>query len=687
MKKILLNKKVLFTLGAILPLSMVGIASSCGVKNFSEPKNTVSNIETLVKDNKTSIETASKDDAKHNKLKIQLLTAAGAVNDQSFNQSIWEALQSFGYLAGLTTSEVKYTNSPSQDRLHDFYDRMLKSDSNVWVLSGFNHGLPENSFVDWYAKPENKGKFDAKNITVVGIDFNLDESKIAPGKFITIKYRTNEAGWIAGYAASKFLADIETEVSKRTLATFGGGNEAGVTDFIAGFLGGINYWNTNNSDKKVKLSHNALTLDTGFDTGKSEKTNAVKSIVTTNNPRIILPVAGPFTATVLESMGESQYVIGVDTDQSKAFKDKSAKFFTSIEKRLGDTLFRVIRDLYLKDKASDTLITGFEKGVKSLNIFSGRSDKAVSVSENSFGEGDNKTKADAALAEAKDKFTTLTNGKTTAKDIADALGTPYMHEGSTNDQVSHLNYFVKKINGLDITEEEKTKWEKTTPDKKEENKDEKLHGDDPNAGSDSNNDTSTEVKPQDTEKPKEDKSNKDANAENSTGDVGSDTKTQKGDTTEDNNKSESGSSDKTSSDTTKDMAQPDTTEQTGNDKVNTTPNTEGTESRESGSSSGNSDNTGDKANTSEETQTTETGSSDKTSSDTTKDMAQPDTTEQTGNDKVNTTPNTEGTESTESGSSGGNSDNTGDKANTSEETQTTETGSGNDTTEQATPQT
>ncbi|WP_033160814.1 BMP family ABC transporter substrate-binding protein [[Mycoplasma] collis] len=445
-KKNLLNKKILLTLGSLASIATIATVVSCGTdKKVEKPTTNVAGITELVNSSSQAIKTASQDETKHNKLKIKLITAAGSVDDNSFNQSIYEAIRNFAALANSKESEAGYFNATSDEKLHDAYDKLLTEDINVWVLSGFTHGLPGTGFLNWLKKENNKSKFDNKKIIVVGVDWNLppNDTSMRPGSFISLMYKTNEAAWVAGYAAAKYLTDTETDASKRTLATFGGGSKAGVTDFIAGFLGGIYSWNQDNTNNKVKLSHETLDLDIGFDLKASDKITKVNNIVATNKPKIILPVSGPFTDIVLEAIKKNnidQLVIGVDTDQSKEYIANSDKFFTSIEKRLGSTVFRVLRDLYLKENLpSDSLINEFNSNSKNLTIFEGINKQAVDVSDNSFKDIQKKNKAQEALNYAKEKFIELTKNNSNLNIIDVFIG-------ATDDQVSKLNELVKKIN-------------------------------------------------------------------------------------------------------------------------------------------------------------------------------------------------------------------------------------------------
>ncbi|UWD34026.1 BMP family ABC transporter substrate-binding protein [Mesomycoplasma molare] len=424
------SKKLLLGLGSSLTgLASIATVISCAqdsVTDYSGIKAYVSTRDTEVKQ---AVEKKEIQD-----LKITLLTAGGNVNDKSFNQSLWEAISQHSSQADRKDNKYILGNS---SKLEDSYNALMSQDSNVWVLTGFQHG---DQFAPWYAK--NKENFDKKGIIVIAIDWDAEDSKVPAGKFISLNYNTDEAGWIAGYAIADYLATKETNDENRKVVTFAGGAGAGVTDFIAGYLSGIKKYNSENS-KVTKLHTDNLELNAGFVSSDSKSDAIVNGVVATG-AKVILPVAGSLTSNTLnhiKTANKSQLIIGVDTDQSKAFEKDKNLFFTSIEKRLGNTLYRVITDLFVKKGNKSDIISGFEFGKTNAHLKLGYHDGFVGVSPSSI---EDKVAADASLKKAEDKFKELVTveNKSNVKTILEIPSLSALGEGNKE----KLENIVKEIN-------------------------------------------------------------------------------------------------------------------------------------------------------------------------------------------------------------------------------------------------
>ncbi|AXE60901.1 ABC transporter xylose-binding lipoprotein [[Mycoplasma] phocae] len=456
------NRKLI--LGMVISVMAIApIAASCGFggtdTSGSYAKTDAANIRELVKTKDAEVQAAIEANTTK-KLDIVLLTAGGKVNDLSFNQSVWEAISQHSVQTKNNTSS--YIEPADDAAVTKSYDELISGQKNVWVLTGFQHSY---LFKNWLlnANGRNLDALANSNAVVVGVDWILD--KLTPeqqeklkGKIITLNYKTEESGWIAGYAAADFLAKKYPDASdraKRGIATFGGHPGKGVTDFITGFLGGIKHFNSEqgNNGKKALITSKPIVTDTNFSTQDTSKVTLVQNITTNGNPAIILPVAGPFTNTVEQSItsrNTDQSIIGVDTDQSMTFsEDKRKLFFTSIEKRIGATIYRVLTDLFIQ-KANSDIISNFNTTKKIEGVKLGYWDGFVSLSPTTK-EGNDKEFATTSLQEAKNKFESIV--PKAQKDNASALlGIKEMvdvaPEGKTVKEVNEgvLNALIAEIN-------------------------------------------------------------------------------------------------------------------------------------------------------------------------------------------------------------------------------------------------
>lgn len=450
-KKIKWNK--FLGLGLLSPVWVMGIAAACGEKSdeVQKPGNDqkqtpgtgdtqakkitdVSKISGVVDSRKSEITTAKADESKHFAMNMAIVTAAGTVNDNSFNQSSWEAVQQ---LSAITGGEITSVDS-AVDQLNTNYSALINTNKNVWVLSGFQHG---EHFINWMKNSENKSSFIEKKIVIIGVDWVDADNVIPKGQFISLTYKTEEAGWLAGYANASFMAKkFPNDPDKRSAITVGGGIFAPVTDFIAGYLAGIKAFNEKHPDKKTKITDSQININVGFKVVPTSK-ETLERLASKGSPTTLLAVGGPLTEIFSDTIANqsNRYLIGVDTDQSLVYTKTKNKFFTSILKNLGHTVFTVLADLFTK-KSGAKYLGDFEFLSKNASVKLGFKEKFVDVAETSL-QGEDKNHATEAISEAKKEFETKTKS-VSAEQIRSTLGIPSMD----SKQQEELNKLVTEIN-------------------------------------------------------------------------------------------------------------------------------------------------------------------------------------------------------------------------------------------------
>ncbi|MXR34562.1 BMP family ABC transporter substrate-binding protein [Mesomycoplasma hyopneumoniae] len=447
-KKIKWNK--FLGLGLVFPLSAIAtISAGCWDKETTKEEKSadnqnkqitdVSKISGLVNERKSEIMAAKADANKHFGLNMAIVAADGTVNDNSFNQSSWEAIQQLGALTG---GEITSVDSSTAE-LEGKYSSLANTNKNVWVLSGFQHG---DAITNWLKVPENKQLFTEKNIIILGIDWTDTENVIPTGRYINLTYKTEEAGWLAGYANASFLAKkFPSDPTKRSAIVIGGGISPAVTDFIAGYLAGIKAWNLKNSDKKTKITTDKIEINLGFKVQNTSTKERLEQIASKDKPSTLLAVAGPLTEIFSDIIANQndRYLIGVDTDQSLVYTKTKNKFFTSILKNLGYSVFSVLSDLYTK-KSNSRNLAGFEFGKKSATVYLGIKDKFVDIADTSL-EGNDKKLATEAISEAKKEFEEKTK-TTPAEEVRKTLEIPEMTDKQPDKQQESLDKLITDIN-------------------------------------------------------------------------------------------------------------------------------------------------------------------------------------------------------------------------------------------------
>ncbi|MGL6125073.1 MAG: BMP family ABC transporter substrate-binding protein [Metamycoplasmataceae bacterium] len=277
--------------------------------------------------------------------KTVLITAGGRVDDKSFNESAWGAIQLYSQQVNNTSRDhFNFEQTTNDTELDALYTKTIDQGFKTLVLTGFQQ---ERTFKAWLDKSGNRAKFENSKAIVIGVDWD-GSSFIPQGQFLGLGFASHEASWIVGQAASEYL---HAKGLPPHLNTFGGGDSDGVTDFNNGFLQGMLDWNEANPDKLVKFysgnnETNQIVLDTGF-LETTQARNTINSIVgtTANSPRIILPVAGSLSNIALDSIKDKrsgQLLIGVDSNQALAFPNDKSIFFSSVEKKVAVGIYKAM---------------------------------------------------------------------------------------------------------------------------------------------------------------------------------------------------------------------------------------------------------------------------------------------------------------------------------------------------------
>ena len=274
--------KKAFKLSLVMLLAMTVILAGCG-------------------NNKNSNSGAKSD------VKVGMVTDVGGVNDKSFNQSAWEALQALEKESGI---QVKYLQSKSNADYQPNLNQFVKDKYNLTWAIGFDLGDALSKVA-----AENKDAnlaiidsvVDAPNVE--SVTFSENEGSFLVGVVAGLTTKTNKVGFIGG---------MESPVIKR---------------FEVGFKAGV---------LAVNPSANVTITYAGAydkpDTGKS----LAATLYDAGND-IIFPAAGATGNGVFNEAksrnkagGAKVWVIGVDKDQSIEFGDDVT--LTSMVKRVDEAV-------------------------------------------------------------------------------------------------------------------------------------------------------------------------------------------------------------------------------------------------------------------------------------------------------------------------------------------------------------
>lgn len=273
------------------------------------------------------------------------VTDTGGVDDKGFNQTAWKGAQDAATSLGI---EAKLLESKAETDYVPNINAFVAEKCDIIVTVGFLLG------------DATKAAAEANPGTMFSIvDYAYDPT--IPNVLGQV-YATNEGAFLAGYLAAG--------VSKTGIVgTFGGMNIGPpVTDFMDGFVWGVQYYNTQKGTNVQVLGWDPATKE-GLFTGNFTSLDDGKTFAKNLNDEgadIILPVAGPVgqgSAALASEMGpDTLKIIGVDVDQYVLDPEHKGVYLTTVLKNMDATVAAAIK------QAADGSFTG---GVIVGNLSSG----------------------------------------------------------------------------------------------------------------------------------------------------------------------------------------------------------------------------------------------------------------------------------------------------------------------------
>ena len=148
--------------------------------------------------------TSSAAGSKASNFKVAMVTDTGGVNDQSFNQSSWEGLQS---LQKDTGAKVRYLESKQASDYATNLDKLADDDNNlIWgigyaMADAIGNASKQNPDVQ-YAIVDNG--YDPKSMggNVAGVMFRAQESSFLVGYIAGKTTKTNKVGFVGGQTSA-----------------------------------------------------------------------------------------------------------------------------------------------------------------------------------------------------------------------------------------------------------------------------------------------------------------------------------------------------------------------------------------------------------------------------------------------------------------------------------------------------
>ena len=259
--------------------------------------------------------------------KVALVCDTGTIDDESFNQSCWEAVTSY------MGDDCQYY-LPPQEASDEDRETMIRTAVNegaeVIVCVGYLYGAS----LAWAAEQYPNVKFIAVDVTKV--DIGTDE---IPANCYCITFKEEQAGYLAGYAIAKD--------GKTKLGFLGGMAVPAVIRYGYGFVQGADAAAAE-LGQNIEINY----FYGGQFYGDANITSRMEGWYSNGTQVVFACGGGIYTSAVEAALKNNGYVIGVDVDQNYigvngVEKDGYAynPFITSAMKGLTESVNTALSDI------------------------------------------------------------------------------------------------------------------------------------------------------------------------------------------------------------------------------------------------------------------------------------------------------------------------------------------------------
>lgn len=276
--------------------------------------------------------------------KACMVSDVGGIDDNSFNENAWAGMERAADELGV---EVTFLESRSAEDYERNINQHVADGCDMIVTVGFLLG--DATAAAAAANPD---------VRFAIVDFAYDP---AIPNVEGLVYATAEGAMLAGYASASWS---KTDI----VGTFGGINIGpGVTDFMDGFIAGVNYWNEQSGESvRVLGNRDPNNPDSGTFTGNFESTDDAKNItlgMLQEGADVILPVGGPIgggTFAAIDEQGADAVGLGVDVDWTESAPEFTPWLLTSIIKRIDNSVFQAVERGLNGDEVQPVFLSNLE---------------------------------------------------------------------------------------------------------------------------------------------------------------------------------------------------------------------------------------------------------------------------------------------------------------------------------------
>ena len=251
-----------------------------------------------------------------------LVSDVGGFNDKSFNQAAKAGVDQAVQELGVTSNELEST---SQADYAPYVATLQQKNCSIIIATGFNL---EAAMVA-AAKQDPAGHYAIVD----------DNPQNRPDNLKPIVFKTDEAAFLAGYAAAAYS-------QSGTVGTWGGMPYPNVTIFMDGFADGVARYNQDDSKSVKLIGWNKKTQKGSFVnsfTDQSAAANVTQQLIA-QGADVVMPVAGNAGLGALSVAQEkSAAVVWVDQDGYTSVSQYSGIMLTSVMKGIQAAVFNMIK--------------------------------------------------------------------------------------------------------------------------------------------------------------------------------------------------------------------------------------------------------------------------------------------------------------------------------------------------------
>lgn len=254
----------------------------------------------------------------------------GSWNDKSFNEAAFDGLLKAEDEIGV---QIKDAESHDTEDFEPNLTQMVDAGCDVTFAVGFNFSVNDTIFT---VADANK---DSQFVWIDG--WNQGQTNLKP-----ITYAMEQSSFLAGYLAAAFS-------TTKVIGTYGGLDIPAVTAFMDGYYYGAKYYEEETGTAVTVLGRDPKAgtgsfTDPELSFGDTEGAKSISAGQLADGADVIFPVAGGLFASTAEAIKESgkpAVFLGVDKNVAVTSPEFADLVLTSVEKRMTQAVFDIIKDL------------------------------------------------------------------------------------------------------------------------------------------------------------------------------------------------------------------------------------------------------------------------------------------------------------------------------------------------------